>query len=332
MWTAKDITKYFVTTCETCNQFNPRAAMKAGLGGFPVPDVPWKEIVVDFTDMGADKRVERKQYLLVCVDPFSKWVEAVPTKTKTGKEVKWLTREVIPQFGVPEIIRSDNGTHFSNDDLRLVERMFGIKHKFGAVYHAASQGLVEHANRTIKEGLTKVCADTNLTWVEALPIVSFNLRSIPNATLNVSPHEILTGRKMPCPLTVMPRDSTLLLLQHANMNDVSEQVIEILHRDQPEEPTPVAVDSWVYQKVHKLHWSEPRWKDPYKVAETTTHCVKLWLTENMLSNWIHKTHYSPAEDPAGWTVNEVRADLRTSVPELIYNPAEPEPQLEEDLP
>ena len=52
--------------------------------------------------------------------------------------------------------------------------MFGIRHTFGAVYHSASQGLVERANRTIKEGLAKVGADTQLIWVEALPIVLFN--------------------------------------------------------------------------------------------------------------------------------------------------------------
>ena len=189
----RDITKYFVQSCEICNHHNPKAALKAGLGSFPTPSAPWKEVVIDFTDMGADNRVQGKRYLLVCVDPFSRWVEAVPTRSEKGAEVvKWLTRELIPRFGVPEVIRSNNGTHFTNEEVKKVEKVFGIKHRFGAVYHPSSQGLVERANRTIKEGLAKVCADTKLT-------------------LNVSPHEILTERKMP--FTTAPTETPPELLQ-----------------------------------------------------------------------------------------------------------------------
>lgn len=53
--------------------------------------------------------------------------------------------------------------------------MFGIRHEFGDVYHPLCTGLVDRANRTIEKGLAKVCAVSELTWVEALPIVSFTL-------------------------------------------------------------------------------------------------------------------------------------------------------------
>ena len=47
-------------------------------------------------------------------------------------------------------------------------------------------------------------------------------------------------------------------------------------------------------------------------AEATSHCVKVWLTENRLSNWIHKNHCTQAQDPTERTLTEVRTDLGTS--------------------
>lgn len=99
-----------------------------------------------------------------------------------------------------------------------MQRMLGIKHTFGAVYLPTSQGLVERANCTIK-GLAIVCADTQFTWVEALPILLFNLRSTPKATMIVSPHDILTGRTMPCPFTTAPTDTSPVLLQYEDLSE-----------------------------------------------------------------------------------------------------------------
>lgn len=94
---------YTVLRNTVCNHYNPKVAFKAGLRTFLVPDAPWKEIVIDFTDMAAAHRTEGKRYLLVFVDPFSRWVEALPTRTEKRREVvKWLAREIISRFGVPE--------------------------------------------------------------------------------------------------------------------------------------------------------------------------------------------------------------------------------------
>ena len=53
------------------------------------------------------------RYLLVCVNTFSGWVEAYPTRTeKASQVVKVLLKEIIPQFGLPNTLQSDNGPAF----------------------------------------------------------------------------------------------------------------------------------------------------------------------------------------------------------------------------
>lgn len=61
------------------------------MGGYPVPPAPFHDIIIDFTDMGAENRVKGYRYMLVMVDRFSKWVEAIPCRNETAQTVvKWL--------------------------------------------------------------------------------------------------------------------------------------------------------------------------------------------------------------------------------------------------
>lgn len=51
--------------------------------------------------------------MLLVIDHFSRWVEAIPLIDQcTGPVIKFFTREVIPRFGSPSEISSDNGSAF----------------------------------------------------------------------------------------------------------------------------------------------------------------------------------------------------------------------------
>ena len=226
----------YVQDCQTCQACNQKQGFKINRGHFPVPQLPFQEIYIDYTDMGQENRVEGKRFMLVAVDRFSRWVEAIPTKREDGHTViKWLVQELIPRWGYPRLICSDNGSHFANAHLQEVETYLGLKHRFGSVYHPQSQGLVERANQTIKNQVTKILRSDRqeklrdsveevetrtlgrvqadqlagevkkrkigkkLTWVTALPLALMAMRSSPSSSTLLSPHELVTGRPMQGP-------------------------------------------------------------------------------------------------------------------------------------
>nr|XP_040025029.1 uncharacterized protein LOC120812900 [Gasterosteus aculeatus aculeatus] len=72
-----------------------------------------------------------------------------------------------------------------------------LKHAFGTVYHPQSHGKVEHMNQNLKQKLAKICAQTNLTWVQALPFALMANRSSVNQGTGFNPYELTNGRQFP---------------------------------------------------------------------------------------------------------------------------------------
>lgn len=104
-----------LSKCETCVKHNVQKNFTAPVGHIQAPMGPFRHIMMDYVDMGADNRVEKKRYILVVEDRFRRWVEATATaKEDAHSAAKFMCREVIQRFGIPDFLRSDNGTHFVN--------------------------------------------------------------------------------------------------------------------------------------------------------------------------------------------------------------------------
>lgn len=96
------------------------------LGQVSLPEGPFKHLTIDFLDMIWP--ICGQRHLLVIVDRFSRWVEAVPTKARNVVNViKFLTREAFPRFGIPTLISSDNGTPYVETTLRQMVALLNVK-------------------------------------------------------------------------------------------------------------------------------------------------------------------------------------------------------------
>jgi transposase InsO family protein len=115
------------------------------------------------------------KYLLTLVDTFSGWVEAFPTIGKSADIVSThLINDIIPHFGLPQILQSDNGPAFISKVTQIVSSSLGAAWNLYIPYHPQSSGKVERINGIIKKHLKKLSIELHLPWTQLLPF-SFGL-------------------------------------------------------------------------------------------------------------------------------------------------------------
>ena len=74
---------------------------------------------------------------MVATDYFTKWVEAIPLKTVTSKNmVDFVKEHIVYRFGIPQTITTDQGTMFISEELKDFAASMGIKLLNSSPYYA----------------------------------------------------------------------------------------------------------------------------------------------------------------------------------------------------
>ncbi|NXO57346.1 TF26 protein, partial [Aramus guarauna] len=196
-----NIAKRVMRDCITCQKVNRNQFREKLHGGRELAHRPFSNIQMDFTEL---PKVGRYKYLLVIIDHFTHFVEAFPTaRAMTHAVVKILLEEIVPRYGVIEIIDSDRGPHFASKVARDTLSALGTEWQYHTPWHPQSSGRVERMNGEIKKQLTKLMLETKMSWVKCLPLALLNIRTQPRTDIGGFPFEMLYG--MPYDMEI-PRD------------------------------------------------------------------------------------------------------------------------------
>ena len=142
--------------------------------------MPRQDWQIDFTHM---PRHQAYRYLLVLVDTFSGWVEAFPTARETAAAVaEVLTAHLIPRFGLPNSLQSDNGPAFISQISQQVAVALGIDWHLHIPYRPQSSGKVEQVNGIIKTHLTKTATVLRQAYLGSTSFLWRSLAFAPHHT------------------------------------------------------------------------------------------------------------------------------------------------------
>ena len=188
----------FIKTCDEC-QRHGKASQKLSpeLHSIPVPNNAMRQIGVDICRL---PEVDGFNYLVVCIDYFTKWSEAKPLKEKAAHFVAQFLYEVICRHGCIQIQINDQGREFVNEVNSNLHRMTGTEQRVTSAYHPQANGLVERQNRSIKESLVKVLNEKPTEWPYIIEGILFAHRVSRHYSTKYSPFQLLYNREPTLPI------------------------------------------------------------------------------------------------------------------------------------
>jgi transposase InsO family protein len=111
---------------------------------------PFRGWALDFVGQIYPASSKGHRFVLVTMDYFTKWTEAIPLKNMTYREViHFISEHIIHRFSRPRTLTTDQGLSFMSHQVREFAESFNIKLLRSSPYYAQANGQAESSNKTL---------------------------------------------------------------------------------------------------------------------------------------------------------------------------------------
>lgn len=251
--------------------------------------------------------------------------------------------EIFSRVGFPREILTDLGKQFISDCMEEVCLLTSISHLTTTPYHAQCNGLVERYNGTLKMMLKKMCEEQPTQWDRYISPLLFAYREAKQESLGFSPFEIIYGKSVRGPLTILkelwtkdvPQDEVKTTYQY--VIDLNQRLEETMKLAQSElRKSQKKYRHYANQKTRDRQFKVGdkvllllptdnnkllmQWKGPYDVTEKVTnqdYRINMkgrsrLFHANMLKRYIQREEGN-AVDVTNTQVDKVNTGLMTQV-------------------
>ena len=113
---------------------------------------------------------------------------------------KFIWRNIVTRFRVPQTLISDNGLQFDSKAFRRYYCELGITNRYSTLAYPQGNGQAEAINKVIVNGLKKRLDDAKGRWVEELPQVLWTYRTTSRRLTGETPFAMTYGAEAVIPL------------------------------------------------------------------------------------------------------------------------------------
>ena len=198
-YSLKDDVALYIQKCDTCAaDKKPAKIPRAPLGSLRV-GAPGDCIATDY--LGPFPVTDRgHRYILLFTDHFTKNVEIIPVSDMTAEVcAQKLLNEIIPRWGCPLSIHSDQGRTYESKIFKELCRMLEVRKTRTSVRNPRGNGQVERFNRTLLRMIKAYLRGEQKEWDLHLGCLAGAYRATPNESTRLTPNLLTMGREVRLP-------------------------------------------------------------------------------------------------------------------------------------
>jgi hypothetical protein len=144
---------------------------------------------------------EGHSYIIIAIDYFTKWVEAMPTFMNYGcTATLFLFNHIITLFGVPQDIVTNHGSHFQNQMMSELHAKLGFLHENSSPYYPQENGQVEDINKVLKTMIQCMVGENKTSWHIQLFSSLWDYCTSVKTVIGFTPFHLVNGIEVVLPI------------------------------------------------------------------------------------------------------------------------------------